>query len=134
MASAYRRTFYIHVARDAAGKTTRTFVSKREAERLKAAGELLLTSLSAVEGEIYQVRNQSGQDPLNYPIKVNNRLASLLNAVNHGDGRPTGNAAAIFADLVQELRAQTDRLRSIESNELGAFNREAARLGLEPVR
>jgi hypothetical protein len=39
MASAYRRTFYIHVARGAAGKTTRTFVSKREAERLKAAGE-----------------------------------------------------------------------------------------------
>jgi photosystem II stability/assembly factor-like uncharacterized protein len=102
--------------------------------RLKAAGDALSKSLSAVEGEIYQVRNQSGQDPLNYPIKVNNRLASLLDVVNHGDGRPTGSTEAIFADLVQELRAQTDRLRLIESNELAAFNREAARLGLDPVR
>ncbi len=102
--------------------------------RLKAAGDILLTRLSAVEGEIYQVRNQSGQDPLNYPIKVNNRLASLLNSVNHGDGRPTGNTAAIFADLVQELLVQTDRLRAIEATELAAFNREATRLGLDPVR
>jgi photosystem II stability/assembly factor-like uncharacterized protein len=103
-------------------------------ERLKAAGDALLAALSAVEGEIYQVRNQSGQDPLNFPIKVNNRLASLLNAVNHGDGRPTGNTGAIFADLVQELRVKTDRLSVIESNELAAFNREATRLGLQPVR
>src|SRR5215208_3395508 len=39
MASAYRRTFYVHETRDAAGKVARPFVSKREAERLRAAGE-----------------------------------------------------------------------------------------------
>ena len=42
------------------------------------------------------MRNQSGQDPLNFPIKINNRLASLLSSVNRGDGRPIGNAAPIF--------------------------------------
>ena len=38
----------------------------------------------AVEGEIYQVRNRSNQDPLNFPIKVNNRLANLLSMVGAG--------------------------------------------------
>src|SRR5678815_218125 len=45
---------------------------------LKAAGDKLVANLSAVEADIYQVKNQSGQDPLNFPIKTNNRLASLL--------------------------------------------------------
>ena len=34
--------------------------------------------MSEVEGDIYQMRNRSNQDPLNFPIKVNNRLANLL--------------------------------------------------------
>jgi hypothetical protein len=38
------------------------------------------------------VRNQSGQDPLNFPIEINNRLASLLRAVTAGDGKPIANA------------------------------------------
>ena len=50
--------------------------------QLKTAGDTLTKNLSAVEEEIYQVRNQSGQDPLNFPIKINNRLASLLSVVN----------------------------------------------------
>ncbi len=49
--------------------------------RLTTAGTTLSTSVSAVEEAIYQVRNQSGQDPLNFPIKINNRLASLLRVV-----------------------------------------------------
>ena len=38
------------------------------------------------------MKNQSGQDPLNYPIKINNWLASLLSMVGNGDGRPTTEA------------------------------------------
>jgi hypothetical protein len=91
--------------------------------RAKAAGDVLLRSLGGIEGEIYQVRNQSGQDPLNFPIKINNRLVSLLEVVNHGDGRPIGNVPIIFEDLVRELRVQTDRLLDIERTQLAAFKR-----------
>ena len=45
---------------------------------VRTAGEQLTAALSAVEADVYQVKNQSGQDPLNLPIKTNNRLASLL--------------------------------------------------------
>ncbi|MGB5188620.1 VPS10 domain-containing protein, partial [Robiginitalea sp.] len=46
-----------------------------------------LDDLSAVEQELYQVQNQSNQDPLNFPIKLNNRLASLRRSVETGDAR-----------------------------------------------
>jgi photosystem II stability/assembly factor-like uncharacterized protein len=108
-------------------------LAKNADARLKSAADRLAPALSAVEEEIYQVRMQSGQDPLNFPIKINNRLASLLSVVNRGDGRPIGNAPAIFKDLVAELKVQTDRLAKVLSTELAAFNAEAKRLSLEPV-
>jgi photosystem II stability/assembly factor-like uncharacterized protein len=101
--------------------------------KLKETGDRLTKNLSAVEEEIYQVRNQSGQDPLNFPIKVNNRLASLLGVVERGDGRPIANAYPIFLDLSAELKVQTDRLQRVLATDLSAFNTEAKRLGLEVV-
>ena len=57
-----------------------------------------------VEADLYQVKNQSGQDPLNFPIKTNNRLASLLGMTLRGEGKPTANIYPIFEDLKKELQ------------------------------
>ncbi len=108
-------------------------LSKSTDARLKAAGDRLSADLSAVEEEIYQVKNQSGQDPLNFPIKINNRLASLLGAVNRGDGKPIANAEPIFNDLSAELKVQTDRLQQVIAAGVPAFNAEAKRAGVPPL-
>jgi hypothetical protein len=100
---------------------------------LKSAGDKLTADLSAIEEQIYQVKNQSNQDPLNFPIKINNRLASLLSVVNNGDGKPIGNAAPIFKDLSGELKAETDKLQQVLASELTAFNGEAKRAGVAVV-
>ena len=72
--------------RQAAGR--RSTRPSRRTRKLKTAGDKLTKNLSDVEEEIYQVKNQSGQDPLNFPIKINNRLASLLGVVSRADARP----------------------------------------------
>jgi len=108
-------------------------LGKSQDPALKASGDKLTADLAAVEEEIYQVRNQSGQDPLNFPIKVNNRLASLLGVVANNDGKPIASAVPIFTDLKGELKVQTDRLLKTLSTDLPAFNVEAKRLGLDPV-
>jgi hypothetical protein len=46
------------------------------------AGKALKQSISAVEGELYQVKNRSNQDPLNHPIKLNNKIASPMGGFN----------------------------------------------------
>ena len=101
---------------------------------VRAAGEQLTNALAAVEEEVYQVKNQSGQDPLNFPIKTNNRLASLLRVAVSGEGRPTGNVEPIFNELVQELKAHTDRLDKTLSDQLPAFNRMLERIKKDPIK
>jgi hypothetical protein len=100
---------------------------------LKSAADSFTKHLSEVEESIYQVRNQSGQDPLNFPIKVNNRLATLLRTVTTGEGKPIGAARPIFNDLAAELKVQTDRLAKVEREDLTRLNVELKRLGLPEV-
>ncbi len=67
--------------------------------------------LSAIEGEIYQVRNQSSQDPLNYPIKLNNKIAALSGVVGGTDAKPTSQSYTVFNDLSSQLDRQLSALR-----------------------
>jgi hypothetical protein len=101
--------------------------------RLRARGETLKTNASAVEENVYQVRNQSNQDPLNFPIKVNNRLANLMSMAERGDGRPTNNMPEIFDILTTELKGYVDRLAQVWARDLTAVNAELSRLGLPPL-
>jgi photosystem II stability/assembly factor-like uncharacterized protein len=108
-------------------------VQKSQSADVKAIAEQFTKEMSAVEEDVYQVRNQSNQDPLNFPIKTNNRLASLLRVVQAGDGKPLGNIQPIFNDLQAELKAETDRLQRALSTYLPRFNQLASRLGIEPI-
>ena len=101
--------------------------------RLRVVAESLKANASGVEESIYQVRNQSNQDPLNFPIKVNNRLANLMSMAERGDGRPSRNMAEIFTILTTELQGYTGRLAQVWSVHLRAANVELARLGLPPL-
>jgi photosystem II stability/assembly factor-like uncharacterized protein len=100
---------------------------------VRTAGEQLAKALSTVEEDMYQVRNQSGQDPLNFPIKTNNRLASLLRVAVSGEGRPTGNVEPIFKELIVELQAETDRLQKVLADELPPFNSMLQRNKKAPI-
>jgi photosystem II stability/assembly factor-like uncharacterized protein len=108
-------------------------MKQNDSADVKAIAEQFIKDLSAVEVTVYQVQNQSNQDPLNFPIKTNNRLASLLRVVEAGDGKPLGNVEPIFNDLQTELKAETDRLHTAVTTYLPRFNQLATRLGLQPV-
>jgi hypothetical protein len=108
--------------------------TKDATKEVQDAGAKLALALSAVEEDVYQVRNQSGQDPLNFPIKTNNRLASLLRVAVTGEGRPTSNVEEIFKDLVEELKGHTDRLDRVIATDVPAFNRMLEREKKEPIK
>jgi hypothetical protein len=90
--------------------------------RLKTLGEAISEKLTAVEGEIYQYRNRSSQDPLNYPIRLNNKLAALQGIVESGDAKPTDQAYAVFKDLSARLDRQLARLDAIVKTDLPDLN------------
>ena len=106
---------------------------KSDDAALKAAGSTLDKDATAVEVNVYQVKNQSGQDPLNFPIKVNNRLATLLSMAERGDGPPTNNLSEIYGILATELRGYTVQLAKVWKTDLVTVNNELARLKLPPL-
>ncbi|MDH3571112.1 MAG: glycosyl hydrolase, partial [Gemmatimonadota bacterium] len=89
--------------------------------------------LSAVEGEIYQVRNQSNQDPLNFPIKLNNKLAALMGVVESGEASPTDQSRKVYAHLDSLLQRQLDQLNAAVQTDLTRLNDLLRGQNLEPV-
>ena len=85
--------------------------AKSNHAQLETNSKTLLEKLATIEEALYQVRNRSNQDPLNFPIKLNNRLASLRRSVENGDARPTDGAYQVFDELSKEL---ADHLTDLE--------------------
>ncbi|MGH7753865.1 MAG: glycosyl hydrolase, partial [Gemmatimonadales bacterium] len=98
-----------------------------------AAADSLKARLSAVEEQIYQVRNRSSQDPLNYPIRLNNKLAALNGVVASADAAPTDQSLQLFDELSAALQVQLDRLKAIVDTEVPALNQRVKALDLPAV-
>ncbi|MFW6201755.1 MAG: WD40/YVTN/BNR-like repeat-containing protein [Gemmatimonadota bacterium] len=97
------------------------------------AGEAFADALTAVEGEIYQIRNESGQDPLNFPIKLNNKIAALLGVVMSADARPTDQSYDAFDHLSGLLQEQLDALDAVIDERMPGFNALLDERGLAPI-
>jgi hypothetical protein len=69
--------------------------------------------LAQIEENLYQVRNQSSHDPLNFPIKLNNKLASLMRVVESGDYKPTAGSYKVFEELKAELAIEINQLNKV---------------------
>jgi photosystem II stability/assembly factor-like uncharacterized protein len=98
---------------------------------LKTAADRLRAKLTAVEEEVYQVRNRSGQDPLNFPIKINNKLAALESSILRGDGKPTAASYEVLKVLEAKLGDQKKALDVALNTEVAAVNRMLAQRKLE---
>jgi hypothetical protein len=79
-------------------------------------------NLAAIEETLYQTKNQSTQDPLNYPIRVNNKLAALAGVVSRADAAPTDQAYAVYDELASQIDVQLQRLSQVMKTDLPAFN------------
>ncbi|HEU5452197.1 MAG TPA: hypothetical protein VFU76_09445, partial [Terriglobales bacterium] len=100
---------------------------------LTTAAEKLNTKLSDIEETVYQVRNRSGQDPLNFPIKLNNLLAALQRSVSTDDYPPTDQAYVVFKELSQELADVQTRMTQVENTDVVAFNKVLAKEKLAAI-
>ena len=75
--------------------------------------EIMMEEMRKIEEDLYQVKNQSPQDPLNFPIKLNNRLASLRRSIENGQAKPTDAAYVVFKELSDELAGHMSKLNTI---------------------
>jgi hypothetical protein len=98
--------------------------TKDNAELQKMAADFE-TELSIIENNIHMTKNQSRQDPLNYGIRINNRIAFLLADSQRGDQRPTQQAKAFFAEVTKELDTEISALNRLIQEKATAINNKA---------
>ncbi len=79
-------------------------------------------SLATVEKALYQTKNKSGQDPLNFPIRLNNKLGHLNSLVAIDDFPPTEQDIAVKNELTGQINDQLEAFDAVLDKELKEFN------------
>jgi hypothetical protein len=97
------------------------------------AGAALDRKLNAIQNELYQTKLQADEDPLNFPIKLNDKIAALHGVIESVDGRPTDQTVQVFTELNAKLQVQLQRMRSVVRTDVPSFNQLVAARGLAPI-
>jgi hypothetical protein len=97
--------------------------TRRDDKRVADAASGLIKKLTAVEEELYQTKNRASEDPLNFPIKLNNKLAHVLGVVAASDYQPTAQSYMVYEDLATRVNAQLKALNGLLTTDLSAFNK-----------
>ena len=82
----------------------------------------LQESFSEIEKALYQTKNKSGQDPLNFPIRLTNKLAHLNSLVGMDDFPPTQQDVAVKDELSRQINVELIKFDQLISEEISAFN------------
>ena len=95
--------------------------------------DLLIETVTPIEESIYQTQNESRQDPLNYPIRLNNKLTSLMRTVDTGDARPTDGAIAVREELSSAIESELEQLDAVWNEHVPALNGQIQSMGIDLV-
>jgi hypothetical protein len=104
-----------------------------QADTVKSSGPALLERFKQVEEALYQTKNRSNQDPLNYPIRNNNKLSGLVSVVSRGDYKPTEQAIEVKKEITIKIDSELSSYQLILRNDIPAFNALIKSLGIPAV-
>jgi hypothetical protein len=93
-----------------------------DAAVIRETADRLKDKLSSVEEELIQVRAKVRDDPIAFPVKLNNKLAALKSTVANSDSPPTKQSYDVFADLSRRIDAELHRLAQIVDEDIADFN------------
>jgi hypothetical protein len=85
-------------------------------------GKELLNEMKEIEEALYQTKNRSRQDPLNYPVRLNNKLGHLNSLMGMGDNRPTESAIEFRKEVTARIDKHLDALNLILDEKITDFN------------
>lgn len=95
-----------------------TEATKELVEKAKTMRE----KLENIEKELYQTKNRSNQDPLNFPIKLTNKLAHINSLIGLDDFAPTDQDIAVKNELTAKINTQLTAFNKVLDDEITAFN------------
>ena len=102
------------------------FTSRIEGENtkeIKKMADSIQKQLTSIEEALYQTKSKSGQDVLNFPIRINDKLAGLYGVAASGQNAPSKQAQEAFADLAGQADVQIDKLKKVISTDVATLNK-----------
>ena len=91
-------------------------------KEVKQLADSINKKLTSIEETLYQTKSKSGQDPLNFPIRLNDKLSGLFDVVNSGNMAPSKQSKEVFADLSTQSDTELNKLKTIMTDDLAKLN------------
>ena len=111
----------IRLIKASVADVTKPMKGKDDYKDVIEAAEALEKKLTTIEEALYQTKNRSRQDPLNFPIRLNDRLSGLN--FLPGDHRPTDQQLEVRDMLSGQIDAELAKLAEVEAQDVPAFNK-----------
>jgi len=92
-------------------------------KEIKTMADSITRKLTVVEEALYQTKSKSGQDVLNFPIRLNDKLAGLFNVASSGETVPSTQVKETFAELGSQSGLQLEKLKKIMTVDVPALNK-----------
>ncbi len=91
-------------------------------KEIKQQIDTINKQMTVVEEALHQTKAKSGQDVLNFPIRLDDKLSSVYGAAAAGNSAPSKQAKEAYAELAGQINVQLDKLKKIWSDDLGKLN------------
>ena len=95
------------------------WVRRAQSARVKDAAAGIVRTLTAIEGELVQVRSE---DPRMFPAKLNSRLATVVVLIEYSDAAPTQALRELSESLAGRIEAELTKLARCLTDDISRFN------------
>lgn len=123
----------IRTTRDQINRVTEPMKGKEDLKDVNDMAKSILDDMKKIEEALYQTKNKSGQDPLNYPVRLNNKLAAVGGEADGSDFKPTTQVRAVYREITGKIDEQLQMLNKIFSDRIPKFNDLVKQKQVNPV-
>jgi len=99
---------------------------------LKELADEINKKMTEVEEQLYQTKNRSRQDPLNFPIRLTNKLAHL-NSLANGEYPPTSQMYQVKKEMTEAIDAELNKYSKVKSDMLPKFNQMVKQKAIDAI-
>ncbi len=110
-------------------------VMKKTADKeISKLGKSINEDLTEIEKVLYQTKNESRQDPLNFPVRLNNKLGHLSSLISLGNNRPTNSALEFYREVTKLIDTQLNIINLIFETKIQEFNKAVKEAQIDAVK
>ncbi len=102
------------------------FVSKQGKAcpaEVKQMADSLSKALTAIEEKLHQTKAKSGQDVLNFPIRLDDKIGGVFDMASSGNMAPAKQSVAVYNELAAQADVELAKIKVIVTEGLKAFNK-----------